>query len=1219
MKPSLALPTTPAVRGAGDPATHTAKAKKTDDTHFHATDLVSLFRLQVSAHPTLLAVKDDHLALTYDELGTWSNIFCERIVDELGPCRAESVVAVSLPRSTLLVVSMQALAKAGLVCVILDPQHSPHYLKQLIQESKALLTIGASDIAKIFTKGALGDHRVLSIDDLVACVRKKTQSPMHLNSTRFEMPRVSPDSLLTVLFTSGTTGKPKGVMIEHRAMVNALNGGSYPVQTGDRTAITANTAFDAWTFDIWNVLGHGATAVMYTSHLADLDAFVDFVESEEISRAFLPTAVFARLVENPSLVRSLDQRLRTLVVAGEELKPHAVQAFLRSSSHIELINAYGPTEAAVVTTYYKVDPVVDAEGISAIPIGRPIANVSVHILDEEMRPVSPGKVGEICISGLSLARGYLNQKELTCQRFPLVSDLEVKGTLTRVYRTGDLGLLAPAANGSFLLHYQGRNDDQIKLRGQRIEPSQIERMLLEQKIPGISSGGQAVVVPMENGQLFAFIVKKEVSEPDDEAERIRASWEAFCNDVDNPGHIDPSLIGADFAKWISMYDGIPIPRDQMLEWLDDTIRGIHVTPNDSVLEIGCGTGMILFSVARRCRDYTGIDFSIPSIEFIRSKLASQGLVEKVTLINGAADQLAERLPEKQRFSLVIINSVTQYFGSRSYLEHVLNLCLDRVDDGGRIFLGDIRSYALLPHHDFTRTLHLDPSHDLPTTYISEEIIRLSRDQSELLTNPSFFTRMAQNSNGRITHVEIIPKEMEAVNELSQFRYQVVLHVGQLPFIPFKPQEWLDYESPKALEDLVASRKMVAVCGIPNKMVAIPHEALRLLSAGKAPSTSKALISAATASNWCTRALSPPDLRRLARRHARSVDLSWGAQSSDCTLSAVFTEERAFFKADFGGLIDGKTEPTNVPKARQSRSASSGELSAKLREACRARLPSYMVPNQILFLDELPLTANGKVDRKALADPLVWGPRLVSNGASNSESVDRAQTNTEIRITEILSEVLGLEPNAISRHADLFSLGLHSFSAAQIITKLSILFGTKLPIKIVYEHPTVTALASLIDQHSKGATNGVTEVPSYTEDLDRLYPALPTTFPQQSPAKSKLTFFLTGATGYTGLFILRDLMLRRDHDVAKVVCLVRGASADACSRRLFNNAAVYGINTTTWYSQASPPGSTLEVLQGDLGDVRFGLDSATWKRMTEEVDVVLANGALVSGVLHSAAR
>ncbi|EGN97685.1 hypothetical protein SERLA73DRAFT_184486 [Serpula lacrymans var. lacrymans S7.3] len=208
---------------------------------------------------------------------------------------------------------------------------------------------------------------------------------------------------------------------------------------------------------------------------------------------------------------------------------------------------------------------------------------------------------------------------------------------------------------------------------------------------------------------------------------------------------------------------------------------------------------------------------------------------------------------------------------------------------------------------------------------------------------------------------------------------------------------------------------------------------------------------------------------------------------------------------------------------------------------------------------------------------------------------------------MLSEVLAMQPNAIPIDADLFSLGLHSFSAAKLVSRLCDKFKIpKFPIKVIYDSPTVIDLATVIDGHDGETTSSLL---SYSEDFEKICKALPTSFPPRRQLKAKRTYFLTGATGFTGLFILRDLMLRREYDVAKVICLVRGSSVVACTQRLFASAAEYGIDTSSWIVEGSE--SNLEVLQGDLGLDHFGLDDSIWKRMTDEIDIFLANGALVN--------
>ena len=229
-----------------------------------------------------------------------------------------------------------------------------------------------------------------------------------------------------------------------------------------------------------------------------------------------------------------------------------------------------------------------------------------------------------------------------------------------------------------------------------------------------------------------------------------------------------------------MYDGIQIPHLEMQDWLADTLKGIPVKSDDSVLEIGCGSGMILFSLEPRCKEYIGIDMSGPALAFVQTQVERCGLVGKVQTIRGMADQLPHLLPAEKRVDLIIINSVVQYFPSQGYLENVLCDSIGRVNNGGCIFLGDLRSVGLDAHHDLARVIHCDPSSDLSASEIQKRLDLWRNRQVELKINPSFFFQLQKRPGSRISHIEILPKMMTTCNELSQFRYQVVLHIGSQP-------------------------------------------------------------------------------------------------------------------------------------------------------------------------------------------------------------------------------------------------------------------------------------------------------------------------------------------------------------------------------------------------------------------------------------------------------
>src|SRR5207248_877016 len=270
--------------------------------------------------------------------------------------------------------------------------------------------------------------------------------------------------LAYVIYTSGSTGQPKGVEITHASLLNliAWHRTEFAVTPTDRASHLASVGFDAAVWEVWPYLTAGASL-----HLPDANTRVspeqlrDWLVKEQITISFLPTALAEHVM---ALEWPTQTALRFLLTGADTLHRYPT-----SSLPFELVNNYGPTECTVVATSGRVRPEIDAKGLPTI--GRPIANTSIYILDENLREVSPGAEGELCIGGVGVARGYLNRDELTSEKF--IADRFSLERGAKLYRTGDLARYLD--NGE--IAYLGRVDEQIKILAYRIEPAEVERVL----------------------------------------------------------------------------------------------------------------------------------------------------------------------------------------------------------------------------------------------------------------------------------------------------------------------------------------------------------------------------------------------------------------------------------------------------------------------------------------------------------------------------------------------------------------------------------------------------------------------------------------------------------------------------------------------------------------------------------------------------------------------
>ncbi|MBD2814424.1 amino acid adenylation domain-containing protein [Xenorhabdus sp. Flor] len=443
-----------------------------------------LFEQQVEKTPAAAALIAGDQTLSYAELNTRANWLACQLIEQ-GICLGDHV-AILLERSIELVVAQLAILKAGAVYVPVDPNIPDERKNWLINDcaAKLLLTNMQTEIPAELVVPRL----------LLTSETEPIREEEHRNLDLWG----ASAGPAYIMYTSGSTGIPKGVIVPHRAVVRlVINNGYADIEPNDRIAFAANPAFDASTFEVWAPLLNGAALVVidHTTLLTPRD-FVQALQVHRITVLWMSVGLFNRLAEELSPVQP---QLKILLVGGDVLDPHVIAQVLRKNPPQKLLNAYGPSEGTTFTATYRIHALTS--GTTSIPIGRPIANTRIYLLDTDGQPVPLGMIGEIYIGGDGVACGYLNRPELTAERF--LTDPFSDKPNARMYRTGDLARYLPDGNLEFL----GRNDQQVKIRGFRIEPGEIEARLVE--YPAIR---EAVVLALGEGQdkqLVAYVLTQE--------------------------------------------------------------------------------------------------------------------------------------------------------------------------------------------------------------------------------------------------------------------------------------------------------------------------------------------------------------------------------------------------------------------------------------------------------------------------------------------------------------------------------------------------------------------------------------------------------------------------------------------------------------------------------------------------------------------------------------
>ncbi|WP_434299177.1 amino acid adenylation domain-containing protein [Corallococcus exiguus] len=453
--------------------------------------------------PDAPAVKAGASVLTYEALTRRAETLAHHLRG-LGVGQG-ALVAVCIHRSAELVVAQLGSLMAGAAFLSLDPKAPPAYLESLVQDAGAHALV---------TTAALTDRLTCLPTVVLDDLPPKSGPPL---------PAGSPSDLAYVLYTSGSTGKPKGVQVEHRSVVSLLHRTALAEDLGPGKTMLAmaSVSFDVSVLEVWGALLNGA-AVHFLPPVWDVPTLARCLIEERITHAVIPPVVLPRLAaEAPESFAALDR----VMVGGEAFPPEAFRT-LQRAGFTKLTNAYGPTEATVMASAYKLDEGHDPESTN-VPIGRALFNAHVVVLDASGQVAPPGAVGEICIGGDGLARGYRGRPELTAERF--VPDPLAAHPGGRLYRSGDLGRWLPGG----IIEFLGRRDEQVKVRGFRVELAEVRAALAEH--PGVADTLAVIDSRAEEPRLVGYVV----AEPG-----VAVAAQAVREDLARrlPGHLVPSEV-----------------------------------------------------------------------------------------------------------------------------------------------------------------------------------------------------------------------------------------------------------------------------------------------------------------------------------------------------------------------------------------------------------------------------------------------------------------------------------------------------------------------------------------------------------------------------------------------------------------------------------------------------------------------------------------------------
>ncbi len=920
------------------------------ETEKENPNVLELFRRQVKQNPERIAIKDKSQSLSFAELDERSNKLANLLIEK--GINAGDRVSLHLKRSADLIVGILGTLKSGGVYV---PISSSNPKKRVAEKVKL------SESSMVLTHGELSGNlegSEISIVDFEKIERQSSKNPER---------KINPKNLAYIMFTSGSTGVPKGVKISHGALANYINAaGEKYCQTENPTFPLFTTIdFDLTVTSIFLPLTFGGNIEVYEESEAgtpDL-AVLDVVEDNKADVIKL-TPSHLSLIKDKDLSGS---KIKTMIVGGEDLKTALAESISKSfPGGVKIYNEYGPTEAAVGCILHEFDAEKDRE--TSVPVGRPFANTSVYILDEKLNPVPPGVAGKLYLSGKSLADGYWKNPELTAQKF-IRNPFEPNA---KMYDTGDLARL----NERGEIEYLGRRDEQVKIGGIRIELGEIETALAEHTkietcvVELVESKKQKFSEDVFNCQRCGLPSNYPTAEFDE------AGVCNFCSSFEN------------YQQKVEKYFKTP---DDLRELFEDS-RSANKGEYDCIMLLSGGKDST-YALARLVR----MNVRVLAYTLDNGYISVQA---KENIKRVCEDLGVEHIfGETPAMNDIFVDSLVRY-------KNVCNGCFKTI---------------------YTLSTRLALEKNIPFI-----VTGLSRGQffETRLTEELFWKKdvdVAGIDRMILDARKSYHRTNDAANRLldaSVFENDSVFE--RVRFIDFYRYFDVGFE----------------------EMMKYLNERLPWIRPTDTGRSTNCLI------NQVGIYVHKKELGYSNYAFPYSWDVRIGHKTREVSLDEINEE---IDEREVGKIIDeiGYSNMEKTEKRLVAFYTASKEIAPnELRQFLANKIPAYMIPNSFIRMDEMPLTANGKVDRRAL--------REISFGTEKTETEYAAPENEfEEILQKIWSEVLQIEK--IGVNDNFLHLGGNSLAAIRIMTRANDAFDLSAPLSKIFEMPTIKTLSAYFEK------------------------------------------------------------------------------------------------------------------------------------------------------------
>ncbi len=1038
--------------------------------------LHQLFERSVEASPDKVAMVFAGDTLTYADLNRRANQVA-RYLQKLG-VGPDVLVAVLLERSLDMIVSIVAIAKAGGAYVPLDPSYPKTRLEFMIADTRAGVLLTQQSLLE-----QIGDveAHIVNLDSERVVIAAETDANISSD--------VTPEHLAYVIFTSGSTGKPKGAVLNHRGRVNNFCDFNrrYNIGLEDRLLGLASLSFDMSAYDIFGTLAAGGSNIIVEGEaLLEPGRWAELMQEHKITVWHSVPALLEMLVDHISERPEMAPQSLRLVLLGGDWIPVSLPDRLKALiPGVKVVSMGGATECSMDSTIYDIEE--KSSNWKSIPYGVPMANQLTYVLDRAFNPLPVGVAGELYLGGIGVGRGYYNRPELTAEKFIPNPFNGVEGD--RMYRTGDLARYRPDGN----LELLGRIDFQVKVRGYRVELGEITSTLAQH--PAVK---EAVVIARDdrpddepakrNKSLVAYVVpeQKEAATTTVEEEELHeghiTQWQMVYEEMYGQTEKEKDLT-FNTIGWNSSYTGMLISDDEMREWVAQSVGRILALKPRRLLEIACGNGLLLFRVAPQCEKYMGIDFSSVALNQIQAQLSRPGSeMPQVELSQRLADNFEGIATDS--YDTVVINSVVQLFPGIDYFVSVLAGAIDAVQPGGRIYIGDVISFQQLETFHTSIQLHQAPA-SLSLAEFSQRVKKQISQEEQMFIDPAFFHAL-KHEFPKVSAVQIQLRRGRHENEMTKFRYDVILHIAD-PSTP-NVAESLSWSSDEltlaGLRERLeqAQPDLLCVTDVPNARLDKEMNAFELLK--KLPNgESLGRLRQALSSAAGVAGIDPEDMWGLASELPYSVKIDWSASGKRGYFDVLFQRTSSNGESESGravtfgsGCWDKGLKPWRTYANNPLQGMLARELVPQLREYMQKELPDYMVPSAFVLLNALPLSPNGKIDRRALPAPDHTRPVLSQTYVGPRDMLEQV-------VADIWAEVFEFEQIGI--HDNFLEMGGHSLIATQIMARLQAMFPIALPLRYLFGSPTVAELAKKIAQAGEETGVDVAEVARTVIELGKL--------------------------------------------------------------------------------------------------------------------------------------